>query len=565
MAAKDDIGRLIEDALSGRIDRRTLVQRAAAMGMMVPGALLMRTAPALAQGATPAASPVGGATPQPVTFPEATPDPAAKTGGVLKAIIVDDPNSLDVQVTQLAQVRNIMESVYDTLTYLDAADPAFSIKGRLAKSWVFTEPTKLDFTLQPGVKFHNGEDFTAADVIWTVNYVLDPKTASPNATILSQVEKVEALDPLTARFHLKQPWAAMPADLTTIQMYSKTATHDSITTKPNGTGPFMWKEWVPGDHVSIVKNPSYWMKGFPYLDQIDFRPIKEKSTSLSVLQAGDADVVFTPELKDKATVDGDAKLKSVASLLNDSGYVLYVNHNRAPMNDQNIRLAVAYALDRATFFSAFLSGQGTKNTSPWSSKSWAYNPINDHAFDYDLDKAKSYLTAAGYTDGKKDGQQLSINIVYPKGYPEWQQGSEMFQAAMAELGVDVKVEELEVATWIARIVKTDQYDLSWDLHFQRAVDPAWTLSLAFFYPPGPQNISRYTDDELASLIQTGGLEFDQTKRKPVYDRFQERWNEIVPGLIVGEFLLYHAVAKYVEGFATAPLFFQDFRTVWLNK
>ena len=127
----------------------------------------------------------------------------------------------------------------------------------------------------------------------------------------------------------------------------------------------MWKEWVPGDHITITKNPGYWIDGQPFLDEIVFRPIKEKATSLSVMEAGDADVFFTPELKDKETIDATNKLKSVPSLQNDSGYVCYVNNSRAPMNDQNIRLAVSYALDRRTYFEAFLSGQGSKNTSPW--------------------------------------------------------------------------------------------------------------------------------------------------------------------------------------------------------
>ncbi len=549
--------------LSGRIDRRQLFARAAALGIVVPGILAMQAAPGVsAQSATPEAE---GAPGDVVSFPDPVLDPNAKVGGTLRVITVDDPQSLNILVTQLAQSRNVMESVFDTLTYLDAADPNFTIKGRLAQSWQFTSPTTLDFNLREGVTFHDGQDFSAEDVKWTVEYVLDPDTASPNATVLAEIESVEVVDPLTARFHLKQPWPAMPADLATIQIYSKTSTDEQITTKPNGTGPFMWKEYVPGDHISIVKNPNYWMTGFPLLDQIDFRPIKEKATSLSVLQAGDADVFMTPELKDKETIDSDPNLKSVVALLNDLGYILYVNNSRAPMNDQNLRLAASYALDRQAYFDAFLAGQGMKNTSPWSDKHWAYNSINDTAFDYDLGKAKSYLEAAGYQDGKKDGEQLSINLVYPKGYPELQQGSEMFQAAMQELNVEVKVEQLELATWIDRIVTTDEFDISWDQHGQRAVDPAWTLSLAFFFPPGPQNISRYTDDEITQLISTGGSELDQAKRKVTYDQFQQRWNDIAPGMIVGDFLLYHAVAATVEGFATNPIYFQDFRTVWLNK
>ena len=548
-----EVDKLVDGVLSGRVNRRELVQRAAALGITIPGVLLARAAPdAMAAPRVTARA------------QDATPTP--KAGGSLRAIIVDDPNFLDPLVTQLAQVRQTMTSVYDTLTYLDAAEPTFPIKGRLAKEWTFTQPTTFDMMLHEGVTFHGGEDFSAEDVKWTIDYVMNPETKSPNATFLSQVDSVEVLDPLTIRFNLNRPWAAMPADLSTIQIYSKTSTKESIETTPNGTGPFKWTEWVPGDHITLTKNPDYFIPDRPLLDEIVFRPIKEKATSLSVMEAGDADVFFTPEVKEKGTIESNPKLKLVASLLPDEGHILYVNNNRAPMNDQNIRLAASYALDRRTFHSAFLGNYGEKNTSPWTTKHWAYNPINDTAFEYDLDRARSYLEEAGYTDGKAaDGSQLSINLVFPKGYPEWQQGSEMFQAAMTELGVDVVVEQLELATWIQRIVTTDEYDLSWDFHQSRSADPAYTLALAFFYPPGPQNITRYQDDKLGELINQGGEELDQEKRKAIYYEFQERWNELQPGLVVGEYALFHVVAADVMGFATDPLMFQDFREVWLDR
>ncbi|MEA2584570.1 MAG: peptide/nickel transport system substrate-binding protein, partial [Thermomicrobiales bacterium] len=540
-----EVNKLVEGVLSGRINRRQLMRRAAALGITVPGVLMMHAAPDVAaQDATPAAN--------------------VKTGGSLRAIVVDDPKYLDIHVTQLAQSRNVMASIYETLTVLDGKDG--QIKGLLAKEWTFTEPTKLDMTLQEGVTFHKGQDFTAEDVKFTIEYVLNPMTGSPNNTILSAIDNVEVLEPLKVRFNLKSFWPALPSDLTTIQIYSKEATIATISTSPNGTGPFVWTEWAPGDHITLKKNPNYWQAGLPYLDEVIFRPVKEKATSLAIMEAGDAELFFTPDYKDKETIDGNPNLRTVPSVLNDSGYILYVNNSRPPMSDQNVRLAAAYALDRQTYFDAFFSSQGTKNTSPWTKSHWAYNPINDTAFEYDLDKAKSYLEAAGYKDGKSaDGTQLSINLVYPKGYPEWRQGSEMYQAAFGEIGVDVKVEELELSTWIDRIISSPDYDLSWDFHFQRAVDPAWTLSLAFFYPPGPQNISQYKDDEITKLIQEGGSTDDQAVRKPIYDRFQERWNEISPGLIVGEYPLFHATQAYVKDFYTQPLFFQDFTRVWLDK
>ena len=113
---------------------------------------------------------------------------------------------------------------------------------------------------------------------------------------------------------------------------------------------------------------------------------------------------------------------------------------------------------------------------------------------------------------------------------------------------------------------TDEYDLSWDYHFQRAVDPAWTLSLAFFYPPGPQNISRYTDEQITELINAGGTSSTKTSDGSIYFP--------VPGAMERDFApasssasspLPRVSRRDVEGFVTDPLCFQDFRTVWLNR
>ena len=161
-------------------------------------------------------------------------------------------------MTQLAQLRQTMASVYDTLTYLDAADPTFPIKGRLAKEWTFTEPTKFDMMLQKAsssMAARTSPPTTSNRRSTTSRIRTRSRQTRPS---LSQVDSVEVLDPLTVRLNLNRPWAAMPADLSTIQIYAKTATKDSIQTTPNGTGPFMWTEWVPGDHITLTKNPNYW-------------------------------------------------------------------------------------------------------------------------------------------------------------------------------------------------------------------------------------------------------------------------------------------------------------------
>lgn len=538
MCLQSNDRQLLDKPFHGYLSRRDLLRYGSVLGL---GTAALGAMPAAAQS-----------TQQP------------KPGGKLTALTVADPKFLDIEISQLAQLREMASCIWDTLTYIDWTN--LQVKPRLAKAWTFSDPKTLDLTLQSGVTFHDGQPFTADDVKSTFERILNPATGSPTASYLTSIDTIETVDSMHVRLHLKTSWPALPEQIATIQIYSKSATAEQIKTKPIGTGPFTFVEWKPTQHILLKKNPNYWMKGLPYLDQIEYRPVTEEETRISMMEAGAADVMFNPQLKDLARIEADKQLVAARSPYRDSGYILYLNNSRPPMNNQQLRLAASYALDRNTYFKAFLANQGQKNTSPWDTNNWPYDPINDNAFDYDLDKAKDLLAQGGYPSGKdKNGKQLEIDLVYPAGYPEWQQGSIMFQAAMKQLGVNVKVEELPTATWIDRIVTTDDFDMSWDFHDQRSVDPAWTLSYAFFYPPGPKNLCRYHDSEMTDLIQKGGVTSGQAARKQIYFQFQQRWNTIMPGLIVGGIDLAHAIQSYVKGFVADPLQFQDFREVWLDK
>jgi peptide/nickel transport system substrate-binding protein len=279
-----------------------------------------------------------------------------------------------------------------------------------------------------------------------------------------------------------------------------------------------------------------------------------------------ADVMFSLELKDIDRIKSTKGLAVLQSPFEDRGDIMYMNNARAPLSDQNLRLAVASTVDRATFIKQFLAGFGNVNTSPWDKSQWAYNPINDNAFPYDLDKAKQMLDDGGYPGGKdKSGKQLVLNLIYPTGYPEWNQGSVMIQSSFQEIGVQVKVEELEPTVWADRLINTGDFDFSWDFHGGHIIDPAATLSYAYFYPPVSTNLCRYKDDQMAKLIEEGGTTTGQDKRKPFYWQFQERWNQIMPGIIVGQRVIADAARDDVKGFTADPLFFEDFRHAWLDR
>ena len=357
MATGAEIDRLVEGVLSGRLDRRQLMTAAAALGIAVPGALAMRAAPAMAQ--------------------EASPIP--KSGGSLTAIIVDDPNLLDILVTQLAQVRNIMESVYDTLTYLDAADPSFAIKGRLAKEWSFPEELVFELKLQEGVTFHNGRGFYRRRCEMDLRVRQESRhrlaeRAIPGASRFGRSGR--SAD--RAHLILNKPWAAIPVDLS---HHSDLFEDRPLPTRslPLRMAPAP-SSGRNGCRAITSRSPRTRITGSPgepYLDEIVFRPIKEKATSLAVMQAGDADVFFTPELKDKATIDGDPNLKSIASLLNDRATS---STQQLPGSDERPEYPPggAYALDRPTYFHAFLAGPGREEHQPLDEDALGLQPDQRH-------------------------------------------------------------------------------------------------------------------------------------------------------------------------------------------
>ena len=485
-------------------------------------------------------------------------------GGRITALTVADPDNLDNHVSLLAQVSQITGSICDTLLRLDSTD--LQIKPRLATEWVFSTPTTLDVTLRAGVLFHDGQALTAEDIKFNLDRVQDPATASPRAAELEPIDLITVVDDTHLTLTLSRPWPSILESIAVVPIYPRTATAESLQIKPIGTGPFRFLEWKPNDYLRLERNPDYWQEGFPYLDEIDFRPVGEAETRFAMMETQAADVMFTLPLKNVARAEGNDELAVHFGAFPNTGDILYVNNSRAPMDNADLRLAVSYAVDRETFFATFLTGYGGKNTSPWVKDHWAYSAINDTAFTYDLEMAATYLEKAGYPGGKAaDGTQLEINLIYPAGYPEWQQGSVMIQAAMKEIGVSVKVEEVELATWIDRIVKTDEYDLSWDFIVSRAVDPATTLNYAFFYKQGDQNIPRYTDQMLADLAEEGAGIIDQAARKPIYDAWQARWNEVQLSIILGDRKEAILAQAKLAGYFPNIGFGNDFTTAWIDE
>ncbi|MDQ6700979.1 MAG: ABC transporter substrate-binding protein, partial [Acidobacteriota bacterium] len=294
-------------------------------------------------------------------FAQSTPLPTPKSGGTLVVGLQSEPSdNIDPAVTPWAVSHNIMMHVYDTLVWQDPADGSF--KPGLADSWT-AAPDGLSYTfkLKSGVTFHDGTVFDAAAVKWNFDRIADPATKSGfAANLLGPYASSQVVDPQTVTVTFKTAYAPFldSASQAFLGMVSPAAVKkygaDYGVKAAVGTGPFMFKEWVRADHLSLVKNPNYnWAGGVflhngpAYLDGITFRFIQEDATRSGTLQSGETQVIELVPTSDIQTLK-DSGFQIVPGKAPGIPTIVEINTAKAPTDDIAVRKAINLGTDQKT-------------------------------------------------------------------------------------------------------------------------------------------------------------------------------------------------------------------------
>ena len=304
------------------------------------------------------------------------------------------PDSLRAGLSSYASL-SLLTQTNDPLVQRDNVG---GLHPALATSWELLDPTTMRFHLREGVKFHDGSDFTADDVVFTLGRVLDPKTAYAMLSRISQVASCAAVDEHTVDIKTKTVFPTLLRGLSDIVIeprhsYEKVGP-DAVANHPIGTGPFVFAEWVPGDHYGLTANKSYWA-GAPKFDRLIIRTIPDGSSRVASLVAGESQIIeeVSVDLIDQVNDSGTAKVNEVSTTV---GLVLTFDPTIKPFDNPKIREAFDYAIDKPLILKEILKGQGeilqgqvlTKGVLGWDPnlKARAYDPA----------KAKQLLQAAGY-------------------------------------------------------------------------------------------------------------------------------------------------------------------------
>jgi len=423
---------LVEEVLKGKMTRRQLIVRASVFGL---------SATVVGQLLAACGSSGGGGT---ATTPSASASaPAVVTGGTLKAVIPPPLKTLD-PVTIYDQGGIVL--VYQVAEYLIDLSNTNALVPKLALTWKPNQKGDVwTFTLRQGVTFNDGSPFEAADVVASIERVINPKSGSGALAALAGILSpghTKAVDTHTVEFDLDKPFADFPY-LVSSSSYNTAILprnyDNDFQKKPVGTGPWMIKKFVTNQSVTMVKNPSYWGKDaqgrqLPYLDSLEFVLVTDAPPANLQLQNHQVDVQPQTVFQGGASVLNDPNLR--VDVYPSSGIrEVAFNINKAPWQDKNLRQAVAYCLDRNAINKALYGGRSNLGYDTfWEPTVFPGSPTPAvRAQDYD--KAKSLLSAAGHANG------IDVTLTVAN-YLENPAYAQLIASQCKPAGINVKINEI---------------------------------------------------------------------------------------------------------------------------
>lgn len=467
----------------------------------------------------------------------------AKTGGTLLVARTGDITGLDPHTATAFQTVQALELVHGTLVRLDAD---LNVVPGLAESWEYSEDaTTLTFTLREGVTYHDGDPFTSADVVASLERIQDEATAAVGATNFAGITTVEAPDDATVVMTLAAPDAAVLAafaDTNSSMLSDEDLTAGTAATEPNGTGPFQFVNWSQGRSVELTRNDDYW-DGAPALDGVEIRVIPDEASVLNALRAGEAHLgVLTDPTIVQQVGDGGLEVLRAPAL---SYHSLMLNSTRGPLGEEKVRQAIACAVDRQDVIDNAALGEG-EDVGPLTIPAYDQYDLSGRPCDArDVEKAKSLLDEAGHGGG------ITLNtIVMTGGYATAVAQAQTLQAQLAEVGITLKLETMESGAYVDRWLAAD-FDAAVALNGGR-VDPH-TMYSRYFTSDGSLNkVAAYSDPKLDALIQEGVSIADPAERQRIYAEFAETLENASPWVWLFRGYEYRVVTDEVNGFVPMP-------------
>jgi len=391
-----------------------------------------------------------------------TPDRAAAQS--LVDGVGSEPRTADPYFHAEEPTNALNWNLYDGLTRFD---DDYKLQPALAQKWEAVNDTTWVFHLAKGVKFHDGTPFTAEDVKFSIQRC-GTWARSGYKDSVAQIERVEVVDPLTVKLITKGPFGILPAMMARVMIMSKAYVEktgdDAQAAKPIGTGAYKLKEWIRGDHLTLVANEDYF-RGAPKVKQVVIRPLTNDATRTAAMLSGEVHIINDVPVRDVARLKADAK---VDVAIRDSVRAIFLQMDQSrekspkvesptgknPFLDVRVRKAFYLAVNEEAIVKHVMNGFATVAPQMYPSSIFGYDESIKRPA-YDPEKAKALLREAGYPNG------FTVTLDAPNDrYVNDEQIAQAVAADLARVGIKVKVNAIPKNTFFPML---DRFDSSFSL------------------------------------------------------------------------------------------------------
>jgi peptide/nickel transport system substrate-binding protein len=487
---------------------------------------------------------------------------APRRGGTLVLARQGEATNLDPHKVPAFTSHRVFELIYSGLTRLG---PDLSVQPDLAESWTIApDGRQITFRLR-AAKFHNGDPVTSGDVKFTFERILKPETKAVARAWFSDLDKVEAPDPRTVVFHLKQPNVALliymaHPNASIISQKVTQAAGDDLSKKEHaiGSGPFRLVEWQPDNFMRFEAFRDFYVQGLPHLDGVRINIVPDEAGLVAALRTRAADVGLIADARVAQTLAREAGV-TVDAKPSLNYHLLFLNTKRKPLDNLKVRQAIAYAIDRKQIIDTVALGSGDP-TGPLPPSLTQYAlPVSEYElYRRDVGRARQLLQEAGVGPVSLTILTQTTEPVYAKDI------AQIVQQQLGEAGIKVNIELLEFGQWVQRWLKAD-FDMAPGLNSGQP-DPDFYL-FRYFTNDGNLNfVHSYQNDRSSDAIKRARTITDPARRRDLYAGAQRELVNGVPfvWLYVGRD--YVGLQSAVKGFVHLPTgSIAPLRQTWLER
>jgi peptide/nickel transport system substrate-binding protein len=473
------------------------------------------------------------------------------SGSVLR-IAFSDANTKDSVNPAISQDNFFIvppqSTMYESLVKLDNN---FQATPHLAEDWEASDDAKTwQFRLKRGIEFHDGSTMTAKDVVYSLRASMDPQSGTTFYAQLKDLlkpENITEVDEYTVQFVLETPFVffANPLGTRNARVFKADTTPEELATTPNGTGPFRFESFVPGESFAATRFENYWQEGKPFLDRIEFKNIPEAASKLEALQTGDVELIDNIEYASSRAIEGTDN--EPLPLPDAAWHGVICDVRVEPFTDPRVITAMKMALDRQQVVDVVYAGYASVAADTVIPLSDPYFPADLQPRQRDVEGAKALLAEAGYTNGLEIPHPLQT--VFGFGTNNL---AAVLKEQLAEAGITISIQEGGPTFWDTVWMKAPFYIPDFNRRHPAEIFPLISITDA------GQWMTHWSNSEFDAAVKAAGQTADIEAQKENYSKAIRLQSEQDGILLPAYAPRLHAKAKNLQGVWPNFVSFFDF-------